>query len=74
MREPSVVIAVTASVDDDGLVHVERDDVSLVRWNHRPAIAALSAEQTLPARLPVRVLRLGSIRWRKSGLNKRPNG
>ena len=30
MREPSVVIPVTASVDDDALVHVEGDDVSLV--------------------------------------------
>jgi hypothetical protein len=38
MREPSVVIPVTASVDDDGLVHIEGDDLSLVRWNHRPAL------------------------------------
>jgi hypothetical protein len=38
MREPSVVIPVTAVVDDDGLVHIEGDDVSLVRWNHRPAL------------------------------------
>jgi len=38
MREPSVVIPVTAVVDDDGLVHVEGDDLSLVRWNHRPAL------------------------------------
>jgi hypothetical protein len=38
MREPSAVIPVTASVDDDGLVHIEGDDVSLVRWNHRPAL------------------------------------
>ena len=38
MREPSVVIPVTAAVDDDGLVHIEGDDLSLVRWNHRPAL------------------------------------
>ena len=38
MREPSVVIPVTAVVDDDGLVHIEGDDLSLVRWNHRPAL------------------------------------
>jgi hypothetical protein len=31
MREPSVVIPVTAVVDDGGLVHIEGDDVSLVR-------------------------------------------
>ncbi|MGB8505524.1 hypothetical protein [Mycobacterium sp.] len=38
MREPSVVIPVTAVVDDDGLVHIEGEDGSLVRWNHRPAL------------------------------------
>jgi hypothetical protein len=38
MREPSVVIPVTAVVDDDGVVHIEGDDLSLVRWNHRPAL------------------------------------
>jgi hypothetical protein len=38
MREPSVVIPVTASVDDDDLAHIEGDDLSLVRWNHRPAL------------------------------------
>ena len=38
MREPSVVIPVTATVDDDGLLHIEGDDLSLVRWNHRPAL------------------------------------
>jgi hypothetical protein len=37
MREPSEVIPITASVDD-GLVHIEGDDLSLVRWNHRPAL------------------------------------
>ena len=25
-------------VDDDGQVHIEGDDVSLMRWNHRPAL------------------------------------
>jgi len=38
MRELSVVIRVTAVVDDDGLVHIEGDDLSLVRWTHRPAL------------------------------------
>jgi hypothetical protein len=38
MREPSVVIPVTAVADDDGLVHIEGEDLSLVRWNHRPAL------------------------------------
>ena len=38
MREPSVVIPVTAVVDDDGLVHIEGGDISPVRWNHRPAL------------------------------------
>jgi hypothetical protein len=38
MREPSVVIPVTGVVDDDGLVHIDGDDLSLVRWNHRPAL------------------------------------
>ena len=37
MRESSVVIPVTA-VLGDGLVHIEGDDLSLVRWNHRPAL------------------------------------
>jgi hypothetical protein len=38
MREPSPVIPVTALVDDDGLVHIEGDDLSLVLWNHRPVL------------------------------------
>jgi hypothetical protein len=38
MREPSVVIPVTAVVDDDGLVRMEGDDLCLVCWNHRPAL------------------------------------
>jgi hypothetical protein len=38
MREPSVVIPVTAVVDDEDLVHIEGDDLSLVRWNHRPTL------------------------------------
>ena len=38
MLEPSVVIPVTAVVGDDRLVHIQGDDVSLVRWNHRPAL------------------------------------
>ena len=45
MREPSVVIPVTASVDDDGLVHVEGDDLSLLRWNHRPARVRAALER-----------------------------
>ena len=35
MREPGAVIPVSATVDDGGLIHIEGDDVSLVRWNHR---------------------------------------
>jgi hypothetical protein len=38
MREPSQVIPITAVVDDDGLVHIEGDDLSLVRWHHRPSL------------------------------------
>jgi hypothetical protein len=38
MREPSPVIPVTATIDDDGLIHIEGDDVSVVGWNHRPAL------------------------------------
>lgn len=38
MREPSVVIPVTAVLDDDGLVNIGGDDLSLVRWNHRPTL------------------------------------
>jgi hypothetical protein len=37
MREPSVVIPVTAVVDGHGLVHIGGNDVSVVRGNHRPA-------------------------------------
>ena len=45
MREPSVVIPVTAVVDDDGLVHIEGDDLSLVRWNHRPALVRAALQR-----------------------------
>jgi hypothetical protein len=45
MREPSVVIPVTASVDDDGLVHIEGDGLSLVRWNHRPALLRAAVQR-----------------------------
>jgi hypothetical protein len=38
MRESGPVIPVTAAVHDDGLVHIEGEDLSLVRWNHRPAL------------------------------------
>jgi hypothetical protein len=38
MREPSPAIPVAAVVDDDGLVHIEGDEVSLALWNHRPAL------------------------------------
>lgn len=38
MRIPSPVIPVTAVVTDDGLVHIEGDDLSLVMWNHRPQV------------------------------------
>jgi hypothetical protein len=45
MREPSEVIPVTAEVDGDGRVHIEGDDVSLVRWNHRPALVRDALER-----------------------------
>jgi hypothetical protein len=51
MREPSAVIPVTAVVDDDGLVHIEGDDLSLVCWNHRPAL--LQARHLLLAAFPM---------------------
>jgi hypothetical protein len=45
MREPSAVIPVAAVVDDNGLVHIEGDDLSLVRWNHRPALVRAALER-----------------------------
>jgi len=36
VREPSEVIPVTASVDDDGLVHIEGDDLSLTGLRPSP--------------------------------------
>ncbi|KUI16248.1 hypothetical protein AU193_15900 [Mycobacterium sp. GA-1285] len=36
MRNPGDVIPVTVTVDADGLVHLEGDDVSFVGWNHEP--------------------------------------
>ena len=38
VREPAPVIPVTVSVNDDGLVLLDGDDLSLERWNHRPAL------------------------------------
>ena len=38
MRNPCAVIPVTAEVDDDGFIHIEGDDLSLVRRHHRPAV------------------------------------
>lgn len=35
VTEPGETLAVTAHVDEDGLVHIFGDDVSLVGWNHR---------------------------------------
>jgi hypothetical protein len=35
VRVPAPVIPVTASVDDDGVVVLEGDDLSLERWDHR---------------------------------------
>jgi hypothetical protein len=32
-------------LDDDGLVHIEGDDLSLVRWNHRPALVRAALER-----------------------------
>ena len=36
VQNPSEVLPVTARADDSGLVHVDGEDVSLVRWHHRP--------------------------------------
>ncbi len=38
MTQPSPVIPVTATADDDGTVYIEGDDVWEVGWNHRPAL------------------------------------
>jgi hypothetical protein len=38
VREPSPAIPVTATIDDDGVIHIEGDDVSMLGWNHRPAL------------------------------------
>jgi hypothetical protein len=38
MSEASAAIPITAAVDDDGLVRVEGNDLSMVRWNHRPEL------------------------------------
>ena len=40
-----MVIPVTAVVDDDGLVHIEGDDVSRLWWNHRPALVRAALER-----------------------------
>ena len=40
-----MVIPVTAVVDDDGLVHIEGGDISLVRWNHRPALLRVALQR-----------------------------
>jgi hypothetical protein len=55
MREPSVVIPVTAAVDDDGLVHIEGDDLSLVRWNHRPALVRAALQRFRRGRVRIEV-------------------
>jgi hypothetical protein len=41
------------SVDDDRLVHIEGDDLSLVRWNHRPTLlrAALRCNASAGGRI-----------------------
>jgi hypothetical protein len=38
MRESSPGIPVTATIDDDGVIRIDGDDVSLLGWNHRPAL------------------------------------
>jgi hypothetical protein len=45
MRQPSVVIPVTAVVDVDGLVHIDGEHLSLVRWNHRTALSRAALER-----------------------------
>jgi hypothetical protein len=38
MAGRAAAIPVTATVDDDGVVTIEGDDLSVVGWNHRPAV------------------------------------
>lgn len=45
MRTPGRVMTVTASVADDGLVYVEGDGLSVVRWNHDPAALRRALER-----------------------------
>lgn len=40
VREPGPVIPVTASLDDDGVILLERNDLLLMGWNHRPELVA----------------------------------
>jgi hypothetical protein len=37
-RESGPVVPVTAAVNDDGVIHIEGEDLWLLRWNHRPAL------------------------------------
>ena len=46
VREPEPVIVVTASVDSDGVVLLEGDDLSVVSWNHRPALVRDALERS----------------------------
>ena len=38
VREPAPVIPVTVSVNDDGVVLLQGNGLSLERWNHRPGL------------------------------------
>lgn len=45
MRTPGRVMTVAATVDDDGVVHVEGDGLSLVLWNHDAALLRRALER-----------------------------
>jgi hypothetical protein len=76
MRELSPAIPVTAAIDDDGVIHIEGDDVSLVGWNHRPALvrAALHRFEGMAVwkprfyLCPFRATRSGEVREAYSAL------
>jgi hypothetical protein len=46
VQQPGPVIPVTASVDGSGVVLLERGDLSLVSWNHRPALVRAALQRS----------------------------
>jgi hypothetical protein len=45
MRESGAMIPVTAAVDDNGLVHIEGDNLILELWNHHPAMVCAALQR-----------------------------